>query len=270
MGGVGRTAVLLVLPRAGGEREGGGVSISGIDVSSYQGTVNWPAVAGAGYQFAAVKATEGVGYVNPFFAVQWAGAKQAGMVRIAYHFAQPSQSAAADEAAFFLSTVGRLEPGDGLALDLESGGGNLLSWALTFLRAVEAAVGFKPFFYSGLWFMQPAGLVGSPDLAQYGLWLAAYQANAPAPPAPWQFWAIWQTGQGSVPGVGGVCDLDVFNGTADQLRAYGMQVSPMDPCAALRQQLSDTQAQLTAEQTRNAALVAAMQSSVATLQGALS
>src|SRR5215472_886920 len=66
----------------------------GPDVSSYQPNVDWSAVAASGCRFAFAKATEGVGYVNPYFAQDWTGIAAAGMVRGAYHFARPSQSGA--------------------------------------------------------------------------------------------------------------------------------------------------------------------------------
>src|SRR5438128_310787 len=147
--------------------------LQGPDVSSWQGFVDWPQVAASGRAFAWTKATEGAWYVNPTFAYNWSGIKAAGMVRGAYHFGRPDQSAdPAADADDFLSTVGELQPGDLLALDLEAGAGNLLDWALVWLEHVASQAGFKPMLYSGSWFMQPHGLTADGRLAQYPLWLS--------------------------------------------------------------------------------------------------
>ena len=77
---------------------GGGVpavrpaGLPGLDVSSWQGNVDWLAVAINGGRFAYVKATEGTSYVNPYFTQQYVGAFQVGLVRGAYHFALPDRS----------------------------------------------------------------------------------------------------------------------------------------------------------------------------------
>lgn len=214
------------------------MSLSGIDVSSWQGAaIDWNAVAGAGYAFSLAKATEGVGYVNPAFAAQWTGAQAAGLVRAAYHFALPNQNSAPDEAAYFLKAVaanGGLLPGDALALDVEAGNGDLLPWVSAFLQATEAAVGFKPFLYSRTEFMASHGLL-DPSLADNGLWLAQYQAQQPPAPAPWEFVAIWQSGQGNVPGISGLVDLNTFNGDRTALLKYGAPPKPAwDDAARLK------------------------------------
>ncbi len=82
----------------------------GIDVSHYQGVVNWGAVKAAGCSFAFAKATEGTGIVDSEFAANWSGMKAAGLARGAYHFFHPSEDAAA-QASRFLATV-QLQPGD--------------------------------------------------------------------------------------------------------------------------------------------------------------
>src|SRR5689334_19243725 len=108
--------------------------LPGIDVSDNNGQVDWGAVAGAGYGFAIAKVTEGTGFVDPTFAGNWSAMKSNGLVRGAYHFARPDDNKAEDEARFFLDTikqqVGDLQKGDFLALDLETGSGDLGAWAL--------------------------------------------------------------------------------------------------------------------------------------------
>jgi GH25 family lysozyme M1 (1,4-beta-N-acetylmuramidase) len=79
--------------------------ISGIDVSHFQGTINWSSVAAAGKQFAFAKATEGVTYVDPTVGTNTAGARAAGLLVGVYHFAHPDTNTAAAEAQHFLTAA---------------------------------------------------------------------------------------------------------------------------------------------------------------------
>jgi lysozyme len=196
--------------------------LNGIDVSNWQGTVDWNAVVGGGVQFAFAKATEGVTFVDPQFARNWSEMRRVGLPRGAYHFAQPDQNSPQAEADFFLGTVGPLQPGDLVALDLEAGSGDLTAWTLAWLERARSQVGFRPLVYSGAWFMQPRLAANNPDLAQHGLWLAAYTGTIPAPPLNWPVIAFWQhTDSATIPGVQGNCDANFFNGGAAQLPLYG-------------------------------------------------
>ena len=197
----------------------------GIDVASYQGYPDWHAVAASGIEFAITKATEDTGYVNPTFAHNWAGIKAAGIIRGVYHFARPGVRDAVAEADYCLDVVdsfGDFEPGDLFALDLESGSGELGQWTLDFLRHAELRCGFKPLVYTGAWFSGPHNLGAYPEIGQYGLWLAAYQSEMPAPPAPWDTIAFWQySSSGRVPGIDGDVDMNVFNGPSERIALYG-------------------------------------------------
>lgn len=209
------------------------MAILGIDVSNWQAEVDWGAVAASGVQFAIVKASEGTTFLDGYLARNWHGIPAAGLARGAYHFAQPNQNQPEAEAAWFLSCVqgaGGLADGDVLVLDLEAGTGNLVDWTQRWLAAVTAAVGFRPLLYSGMWFMEPHGLVGDPQLAEHGLWLAAYGSVPPAPPPLWPVLALWQFScTGRVPGVDGDCDCNVFNGAIEQFRLYGKPGAVVEP-----------------------------------------
>src|SRR5215831_8061099 len=63
--------------------------LSGVDVASYQGYPNWTLVKGTGRTFVFNKATEGTGYVNPYYATNKTWIKQAGFYHVAYHFGHP-------------------------------------------------------------------------------------------------------------------------------------------------------------------------------------
>ena len=78
----------------------------GMDVSSHQQNVDWASAYAAGSRFAYVKATEGGYYTNPYFSQQYNGSAQVGMVRGAYHFANPRTSSGADQARYFVQNGG--------------------------------------------------------------------------------------------------------------------------------------------------------------------
>lgn len=111
------------------------------------------------------------------------------------------------------------------------GAPDMATWAITWLQTVQATLGPLPFFYSGLWFLGPQGLLNNAILAQSGLWYGYWASTLPQPPSGYSFIAIWQNSEsGSVPGVVGPCDTDVFEGTIEQLRSYGVQaVTPQPP-----------------------------------------
>jgi hypothetical protein len=204
------------------------MSIRGPDVSSYQGsTIDWKAVASAGASFAACKISEGSGYFDETSPKNWQGIKDAGLLRIAYHFARPDlNTRPEDEAQWFLRFLPPLQPTDIVALDLEvptAGPGSLDWWALTWLGLVEQACGVGPIVYTGPWFARGLQRLNDPRLARYALWNAAYQ-QPPAPPAytPWERVHLWQwTDSASYPSIGR-CDESLFlAGTLDDLKKLG-------------------------------------------------
>lgn len=185
--------------------------LDGVDVSDFQGQVDWSAVKADGQCFAFCKATEGVGFTASTFARNWGLLKQALVRRGAYHFARPDQTAPIDEANYFLGVVGPTDAGDMLALDIETGDGDLSAWCLAWLEHVSyQRPNADVFMYSGLWFMQPHNLL-VPALARYKLWIAAYQDTVPDPPSPWTKVSCWQrSASGRVNGIIGDVDLDVL------------------------------------------------------------
>ena len=61
-----------------------------IDVSHHNGAIDWPAVAGAGIALAFIKATQGVGFVDPTFERNRNAAMAAGILAVPYHFLDTS------------------------------------------------------------------------------------------------------------------------------------------------------------------------------------
>jgi lysozyme len=212
-------------------------AVQGIDVSHFQQTVAWPAVARSGIRFCFIKATEGAARVDSQFDKNWQGAAQAGLIRGAYHFFHPVLSAE-EQATSFLNTVQQLQPGDlPPVLDLEAPNewtpipaAARATLAATWLEAVEKGLGATPIIYVSPAFASGV-LRSAPALARYPVWLAHY-TSAPAPliPKPWKTWAFWQyTSRGKAPGVATPVDLDRFNGSMEDLKALTIPPPPATP-----------------------------------------
>jgi len=204
--------------------------LPGVDVSNWQGSIDWPRVARSGYRFVFAKATEGRTFVDSTYGTNRVEAEDAGLVIGAYHFARPDGStvaaATADavaEADHFLVVAGpragELPP----ALDLETTGGlpvsRLQAWTWAWLDEVRARLGVRPVIYTSPAFWQSA-LGDTAAFADAGyklLWIAHWtSASQPWVPAhDWggAGWTFWQwTDCGSVPGISGCVDRDRYNG----------------------------------------------------------
>lgn len=193
--------------------------LSGVDVSKYQHPkglpIDWAKVKASGQSFAIIKASGGSDRTDPWFAREWAAAGKAGMIRGAYHYADPSEPADA-QAAHVVSVVGNTREANnlGIVLDLESTGGlrprQLSAWAHAFLTGVERRTGRVPILYSGPSFWHNR-MADDRTFGAYPLWLARYTSRSPAPLAGWDRWTIWQhTSSARVPGIPTNVDHDVF------------------------------------------------------------
>jgi lysozyme len=201
--------------------------LNGIDVSHFQQSIDWPAVAASGIHFCFIKATEGASHVDPRFASNWQAAGQAGIARGAYHFFQPAVPVTA-QANLFLKTLPKLESGDlPPVLDLEAPqlwtaipAANRAALAVSWLETVESGLHSRPIVYLSPAFMTEV-LHNASTLAAYPVWLAHHTMDpGPNVPTPWTKWTFWQhTPQGTTPGISTVVDLNRFNGTLDELKA---------------------------------------------------
>lgn len=198
--------------------------IAGIDVSMWQGSIDWQLVKESGIRFVIIKATEGVTYVDPSFIANWDGAKEAGLLVSTYHILWP-QLSAAKQAKHFLNTMGERKADFPLALDVElkGAGGNIGATVEEVLLALEAGEGRKPIIYTAQSFW--ADNVGwAPGWWEYPLWVADYDASSPAMPAGWDTYSVWQySNTGKVPGIHGNVDLNVFVGGLQELSNLGRQ-----------------------------------------------
>lgn len=194
---------------------------AGVDVSNFQPSFDWQAERGR-ISFAFIKATEGTTFTDPDFATNWRQAKAVGLVRGAYHFANP-KNPAADEVSSFLSVVRAqgLRRGDLLALDLEVTDGlppsQVAGYAQAWCAGVARATGHTPVVYTFLSFAQQGNCAG---LGRYPLWIAEPSAppGRPSVPGPWTTWAFHQYGTTLVGS--NTVDVDVFHGDAAALRAF--------------------------------------------------
>ncbi len=174
--------------------------VRGIDVSHYQGDIDWFAVAQSDVKFVFVKATESSTAVDSKFTKNYAAVREVGLYRGAYHFARPGGDPET-QAAHFAAVVGELGFGDlPPVLDLEEADGHppahVLAWAEAFVKKAEALFARSLVLYTGgFWRFQ----LGNPNSAFFGqrkLWLAAYSQN-PVVPKSWQAWTLWQYSDGS-------------------------------------------------------------------------
>jgi GH25 family lysozyme M1 (1,4-beta-N-acetylmuramidase) len=207
----------------------------GIDVASYQhptgAGIDWGQVAGAGYSFAFVKATQGNYYANPYFATDYGAARTVGMFRSAYHFADPSASDGQTQADYLLNTAPYAADGLTLppALDLEDvqsqpmcyglSTAGVVGWIAAFSSEVLARTNHLPIIYTRAnWWNQCTG--SSTSFGGNPLWIADYGVASPALPVSWAWWTFWQwTSTGSVPGVSANVDISYFNGPTTGLPA---------------------------------------------------
>jgi lysozyme len=195
--------------------------LSGIDVSKWQGPVDWKSVQQAGIAFAFVRATYGTAEVDSCFTDNWQGMKQAGIIRGAYHFFLAADDPV-QQAEFFIRTVGSLDPGDlPPVVDVESSSGvssNLGADVQTWLSTVEQGLGRRPIIYTAPSYWN-ANLTSA--FGDYPLWVAEYGVSSPRAVNGWANWTFWQySSTGTTGGVNGSVDLDYFNGTDQQLAAF--------------------------------------------------
>jgi GH25 family lysozyme M1 (1,4-beta-N-acetylmuramidase) len=228
--------------------------ISGIDVSRWQGDINWTAVKTSGIEFAFCKATEGVDFVDIKYLQNMNNASAAGVYIGPYHFARINSNVsnpldAVLEAHDFVDAIEPFyeTPGKFLrpVIDVENFADKgtlqatrtyLSQWVRDFAEVVEDRLGLKPIIYTTGWY---ANNLIEPDLAQYPLWLASWSTAPPNLPNPvnngvWDDWTFWQySDSGSVPGIAGAVDLDVYRGTREQfVRGFVVGAVP-EPAAGV-------------------------------------
>ncbi|MFD3260829.1 glycoside hydrolase family 25 protein [Paenibacillus lentus] len=210
----------------------------GIDVSHWQGQIDWKRVAADGISFAFIKATQNS--IDKRFLENARGAKAAGLLIGAYHYLDnkvTTADAAKAAARSFYNAIQSagvrfdLPP----VLDYESKSGSLSAAGATtvakvFLEELERLTGITPILYT-----YPAFIGNFSGLTKYPLWIARYSTQTPADASGWKRWEFWQysdgkdggylpSGSRKVNGINGVVDLNEYDGTVAELRAkYGTE-----------------------------------------------
>jgi GH25 family lysozyme M1 (1,4-beta-N-acetylmuramidase) len=216
-------------PKAGAIRPAASVpQLPGIDVSDYQGDINWASIAGD-LDFVYAKASEGTYYTNPDFDNQYEGPYDEGLIRGSYEFANPADASGTADADYFIANGGGWS-GDGKtlpgALDIEYDPyssnecysltqSQMVTWIKAFVTEYAAKEHVYPVIYSTTdWWTSCTG--NSTAFSSLDpLWIANYTASGGGTlPAGWGFYTFWQyADSGSLPG-----DQDVFNGAYAQLQ----------------------------------------------------
>lgn len=199
--------------------------LEGVDVSNWQGPIDFAKVQAAGKRFVFAKASEGTTWTDASYARNRAGAIAAGLRFGAYHFARPGSAAgdAVREADHFIAVMGlkhgMLRP----VLDLEVTGGlgvtALQSWVRSFLGRIYSRLGVRAMIYttSSFWASSMASTTWFASNGYTVLWIANWKVSSPSLPASlWagHGWTFWQYSDcGSVPGIRGCVDVDRFKGS---------------------------------------------------------
>ena len=203
-------------------------SVHGIDVSSYQGKIDWKKVKSmkeddVQVTFAFIKATEGISSVDPYFQRNWREAPKAGIVCGAYHYFIPKKSGLW-QARFFLQTV-KFDQGDlPPVVDIEQLSGvspeKMRTELLDFLNHIEKKTKVKPIIYSGLVFYKDY-LKGHFD--NYPLWIAHYYKTDLKAGADAQ-WFFWQhSDKAKINGINHIVDFNAFKGDSLSFRQMLIQ-----------------------------------------------
>jgi GH25 family lysozyme M1 (1,4-beta-N-acetylmuramidase) len=204
--------------------------VLGVDVSSYQGKLKWSTWTKKDRDFAYVKATEGTSYTNPYFKNQYGGAAKAGMIRGAYHFANPAGKAGYKQARYFVkhgggwSADGKTLPG---VLDIEYNPygstcygvskKKTVSWVSSFTREYKKLTGKDAVIYTTTdWWKQCTG--NSSKFAKTNpLWIARYGTKTPGTlPKGWKTATFWQYSSNPI-------DQDVFSAKMKQLKVLATE-----------------------------------------------
>ena len=201
--------------------------VHGIDISVWQGQIDWRLAQANGVSFVFMKATEGSDHADPGFAANWRGAAAAGVARGAYHFFYHCSSAAL-QARWFEAHVPRASGTLPPVLDMEwtprsptcpnkRPASEVQRDARVFLSAVSRHYGQRPIIYTTLDFYNENRLW---QLSGVDFWLRSVAAH-PSDAFPGQHWLIWQySGTGTVPGIAGKVDLNAFAGSAQSFRNW--------------------------------------------------
>lgn len=204
-----------------------GYPVSGIDVSKYQGNVDWNSVAGAGVKFAWIKASEGGDRVDPMFQANWAAARAAGVPRGAYHFMYWCRDPL-EQIKWFEQNVPVEADALPPVLDLEATPDSktcrrhlektqTVADVKVALEEMERYFGRRPVIYTSVDFYSA---ILSGEFPDYPMWVRStkYHPSVRYGSRKWVFWQYQADGR--VPGIDGNVDRNVFHGSEDEWNAF--------------------------------------------------
>ncbi len=202
--------------------------VKGVDVSHYQGEIDWEVLSGDGISFAFIKATEGSSYVDPTYDYNFREAAKTGLKIGAYHFFS-FDSPGATQAENFIAAVGK---GEGMlppTVDLEPYGSYRRALPQketvkpeldTLLKALEEYYGKKPIIYTT---ERAYKKYLSGGYEEYDIWIrSVLTAPKLSDSREWTFWQY--SDKGRLHGYSGeerFIDLNVFCGTLEEFERYG-------------------------------------------------
>lgn len=186
--------------------------ITGMDVSLYQGTIDYAQVKQAGIQAVYIRAGQGPRYTDPYFAINYQRAKDAGLWVGMYHYVTATnETQAREQARHFAQIIDGYPPDMRPAIDLEytTNPGVINRVALAFYDEFTGLTGYDMVLYSNAWM---AANSWSREVADtMPLWVANYDVSQPGSNDKWDYWVGWQyTSSGSIPGISGNVDLDHY------------------------------------------------------------
>lgn len=200
-----------------------GYEIHGIDISHYQGDIDWnklkmAKIGNSPVKFILIKSTEGSNQLDENFNDNFYQAREYGFIRGSYHF-WSNKSTPRQQAYYFLKQV-HLEDGDlPPVLDVEhkpkdKSNEEFQRDVLTWLHIVEDKYHVKPILYTYYKFKE--AYLNTPVFDDYPYWIAHYYVEKVAYKGPWKFWQ--HTDVGKLPGIKGYVDFNIYNGSYYDLR----------------------------------------------------
>lgn len=188
--------------------------INGIDVSEFQGNINFSEVRNSGIEIVYIRSSEGTSFIDPYFRQNYDNAKANGLKVGFYHYVTARNvDQAREEARFFVSVISNTSPDCRLAMDFEYFGGlnvdKINEISLAFLQEVENLSKKEVIIYSDL--SNAINIFNNNLASRYPLWAAQYGVNEPSPNGKWSQWVGFQyTNMGRVNGIFGNVDRDYF------------------------------------------------------------
>ena len=199
--------------------------VLGVDISSYQGNFKWSTWTKKDKDFAYIKATEGTSYKSPYFKTQYKGAAKAGVIRGAYHFANPAGKPGYEQARYFVkngggwSADGHTLPG---VLDIEYNPYGSTCYGISKKKTVDYVASFAKeykkltgkdvvIYTTTDWWTRCTGN-SSKFATTNPLWIARYGSKTPGTlPKGWKAATFWQYTSNPI-------DQDVFPAKAKELK----------------------------------------------------